>query len=343
MWLTLITLFVLSSAGAAILLRRAGGGSFPWIQFYTKGKESGFNFRELNLLRKVAVENHLQNPTSLFWSVKQLDRSIRGVITRYRMEGRETEQASLEMTAKLFNFRKKVEFDLPKWKLGLRSTRKLPNRQRIKISLQGVGTFDSQIVENHRRYMAIAYPEGRTLPPDFTWKGNKINVFFRRIDDAGYAFEARVLEDFKDQDYPILYIGHSDSLVRSQKRRSLRVEARRPCRVFPLASADSASEAIETRPGLRARLVDISEDGAAILVGGRAKVGLVIKAQFSLTDQTLVMNGVVKGVTFNQKKNQSILHVQALGVSAPTKNKILSFVYNVFGDRAETGRAGTSA
>ena len=39
-----------------ILLRRAGGGRFPWLQFYMRGREAGFVFHEINLLRRVAVE-----------------------------------------------------------------------------------------------------------------------------------------------------------------------------------------------------------------------------------------------------------------------------------------------
>ena len=103
----LIALSVLSIVGAFVVLRRAGGGSFPWIQFYTKGKESGFNFKELNLLRKIAVENRLENPTSLFWSIKQLDRSIKGVIIKLRSEGKEHGGSGAEVVSKLFDFRKK--------------------------------------------------------------------------------------------------------------------------------------------------------------------------------------------------------------------------------------------
>ena len=83
----LIILFTLCVA-AVIALRKAGGGNFPWIQFYVKGKESGFSFKEVNLLRKVAVENHLENPTTLFWSIRQLDRCIRGTIIKFRTEGK---------------------------------------------------------------------------------------------------------------------------------------------------------------------------------------------------------------------------------------------------------------
>ena len=64
----LLVAFVLVVA-AYILVLRAGGFSFPWIQFYVRGKESGFSFGEVNLLRRVAIANKLKNPTSLFWSV----------------------------------------------------------------------------------------------------------------------------------------------------------------------------------------------------------------------------------------------------------------------------------
>lgn len=336
----LLGLLALSVIAAVVILRRAGGGKFPWIQFYTKGKESGFNFKELNLLRRVAVENHLANPTSLFWSIKQLDRSIRGVVTRLRSEGKENDESSYQFVSKLYEFRKKVEFSLPRHRLGLKSTRKLSTSQRITVTLPGIGTYHSQIVENLRRYMAISYPEGPSLPDDFTWKSKKINVYFWRVDDAGYVFESRVLEDFRDQDYPILHITHSDSMIRSQKRRSIRIDVNRPARLYPMEGAGAANDIVEESPGLRGRLMDVSEDGCAVLVGGRAKAGMVLKVQFSLTDEPIAMPGVVKGVNFNEKKNQSLLHLQALPIRLSTKNKILSYVYNIFGERDE-GRKKT--
>lgn len=314
-------------------LRRAGGGSFPWIHFYTKGKESGFSLREINLLRKVAVQNRLENPISLFWSIKQLDRSIKGMLIKFRSEGKENEENSIRFISKLFDFRKKVELSLPKYTLGLKTTRKIATHQRLKITLPGVGTYNASVVENLRRYMAISYPEGPKLPPGASWKNQRINVYFWRADDAGYVFESKVLDDFIEQQYPILHISHSDNIIRSQKRRSVRIEVRRPAFLYPLSSISAASEAQESNSGLRCRLIDISEDGAAALVGGRAKVGLAVKLQFKLTDSTLVMCGVVKGVTFNQKKNQSVLHIQAVPLSPRQRNRILSYVYNIFQER----------
>jgi len=329
---------ILLIAVSVALLRKAGGGSFPWLQFYSKGKESGFTFKEVNMLRKVAVENRLRYPTSLFWSIGQLDRSIKGMITKFRSEGVLNEPGPAQFLSKLFDFRKDVEFDLPKYKLGLRTTRRLPQRQPITINVPGIGTYSARIVENLRRYMAISYPEGPKPPQSFTWRGQRVNVYFWRQDDAGYVFETKVIDDFLDRQYPILHLSHSDSLVRSQKRRSVRVETNIPASLYPLRNLSEAGEIREKSRGLRCRIRDLSEDGAAILIGGRAKVGMPIKFQFTLGKSVVVMTGTIKGINYSQKKHQSILHVQARPPSLPVKNRILTYVYNIFGEQNDSSQ-----
>jgi len=333
----LIFLLVLAAAlvGFILILRRLGGGNFPWIQFYVKGRESGFIFKEVNLLRKVAVENRLENPISLFWSIKQLDRSIRGMVTKFRSENKDKEPGNLQFITKLYDFRKRVEFNLPKYKIGIKSSRQITPRQRIKLTLESGENFSASVVENLKRYMAISYPQGPKLPQGFNWKGQNLNIYFWRPDDAGYVFQSKVIEDYSEKKYPIIHIAHSDNLLRSQKRNSIRVETNRPASLYPLRSIESANEVPEKAPGLRSRLIDLSEGGAAILIGGKAKVGLPVKLQFSLGKNPLVMCGVVKGLTFSQKKNQSILHIQAVPLSPRVKSDVLSYVYNIFGERNE--------
>jgi hypothetical protein len=60
--------------------------------------------------------------------------------------------------------------------------------------------------------------------------------------------------------------------------------------------------------------------------------------QFTLTDHPLTMAGIVKGITFDQKKNRSVLHIQSIPPSLKVKNAILSYVYNIFGERKEIRR-----
>lgn len=331
-WLLLIIPFGAALFGY-IWLRRAGGGRFPWFKFYSKGREAGFSYKEINMLRRVAVENQLRNPTSLFWSIKQLDRSIKGMIIKFKSEGvYEMEQNAL-FVAKLFDFRHSVEMNLPKYKLGLNSTRKIVTHQRLKITLPGQGVYIAQVVENLRKYMAVSYPEGPSLPQGFSWAGQKVNVYFWRQDDAGYVFQTKVMEDYLDKKFPILHIAHNDSITRSQKRNSVRVDTNVPAKIYPLKRIDQANDVIEKTPGLRSRLVNLSETGAALLVGGRAKVGMPIKIQFALAGKEVVFCGVTKGVSYDSKRNHSILHIQGLPLKPLIKNQVLSFVYNIFEER----------
>lgn len=316
-----------------VLIRRAGGGRFPWLQFYLRGRESGFSFREINLIRRVAVEARLEDPTALFWSVKQLDRAIKGFIIKYRSRGEEESPEYNLLLAKLFELRKKVEFDLPKYKLGVKSSRKLAKGQLIRLTLPGAGPFVSKLIENLSRYMAIEYPRGPRLPDGFTWKAQKVGVYFWRAEDAGYFFQTRVIDDYSDRKYPILHVAHSDNLVRTQKRQDIRVETDLPAELFPLRTIAESNETPEPGRGLRCRVVDLSEGGIAVLIGGKAKVGLPVKAQFAIGDTPVVMSGVVKGLNYDQKKNRSLLHVQASQPSTATSNRILTYVFNLFGER----------
>jgi len=316
-----------------ILIRRAGGGKFPWLQFYIRGRESGFALHEINLIRRVAVEARLEDPTALFWSVKQLDRAIKGFIIKYRSRGEEEGPEYNLLLAKLFELRKKVEFDLPKYKLGVKSTRKLMKGQVLRITLPGAGPFVSKLIENPVRYMALEYPRGPRLPDGFSWKAQKIGVYFWRAEDAGYFFQTRVLEDHSDKKYPILWIAHTDNLVRTQKRQDVRVETDLQAELFPLRSVEESNETPETARGLRCRVVDLSEGGIAVLIGGKAKIGLPVKVQFDLAGTPIVMSGVVKGLNYDQKKNRSLLHVQASQPSTATSNRILTYVFNLFGER----------
>ncbi len=186
--------------------------------------------------------------------------------------------------------------------------------------------------------MAISHPQGPKLPDGFSWKNQKIGVYMWRAEDAGYFFQTKVLEDFIDRKYPILHIAHSDNLVRTQKRNSLRVETDIPAELFPLKSIDQLQRGPPRRRGAcAAGSSDLSEGGAAILIGGKARVGLPIKVQYTIGDTLVVMSGVVKGITFDQKKNRSLLHMQATASSVSMRNRILIYVYNLFGERETVG------
>ena len=70
-----------------------------------------------------------------------------------------------------------------------------------------------------------------------------------------------------------LFITQSEKMFRAQKRKSVRCECHVPAQMYIIREKIINFSTVETAPGLRCILEDISEDGAMIRIGGKA-VGL---------------------------------------------------------------------
>ncbi len=326
-------LFAALALAAFIILRRAGGGSFPWFAFYLKGKECGFRFSQVNLLRRIAVENRIKNPTCLYWSVKQLDGCIKGTIIRCRSEGTESSEEATALISKLFDLRKRVEFSQPKYNLRLKSSREITARQRLEILHPAAGRSRSVVIENLREYLAVSSPTELELPPDFCWKGQHVTIGFWREGDAGYTMKSRILAESQQENSCVLHVAHTTELTQTRRRRSVRADIRAVARFYPVKSIDNATPVFESKKALTGLMKDISEDGAAMFVGGRAKPGLAVKLQVPIGGRTVVMCGVARAVEYDRGKNLSLLHLQAAPPPDRVRNTICSYVYDIFGDR----------
>ena len=309
-----------------------GGGKdrerFKWIKFYAKGKDEGFGLREIELLRRIAVKSEMEDPTALFWSVKQLDECIKSIIRKSRLSGDEHSLESQDFLAKLYEYRKKIEFDQPRYRKGLKSSRGISELQRLRVLADGAGVFESRVVRNSDRFLSIVKPIGTQLPRNFGWKGRRLAVYFWRHDDAGYVFDTFVLDEVPSGSGSLLRLSHTDSLFRSQKRRSVRTKARISAFLY-LPKTDSYPELVESQPGMRCIVEDLSEDGCAITVGGKAASGLKIKVQFPVGGETVAFSGTVKSVDHDEAANRSLLHIEAIPMSISTRNRILSEVFGV--------------
>lgn len=302
--------------------------NYSWIQFFAKGKDAGFSIKEIDLLRRVAVRSEIEDPTSLFWSVKQLDLCIKGVIRRARLTGDENSLQTQDFLAKLYEYRKKIEFDQPRYRKGITSSRSIGETQRLKVLIDGAGAFDTQVVRNSDRFITISKPTSSRLPDSFQWKGRRMAVYFWRRDDAGYVFDTYVLDEVPASSGALLQLSHSDSLFRAQKRRSVRAKIRLSAYLY-LPKDELYPELVEGEPGMRCVIEDLSEDGCALTVGGKAIPGLKVKVQFAVGGDTVAMSGVVKSADYDEESNRSLLHIEALPLSIATRNKILSEVFGV--------------
>jgi hypothetical protein len=308
---TLLLIIVVSALGLIVLaLVGLGGDRSPWIRFYARGKASGFTLAELNYLKGISLETKLEDPLSIFWSDKSLDRAIKRISARKRSEGTEKDPEVLDFMAKLYDFRKRVEFERPKTRYGIKSTRSIAPGTKLRVLVERLGVYNSTAFQNTQQALVISLPTGRRLPDGFKWTGKRLSIYFWRAEDAGYVFDTYVMQEGTDGRVPVIHVGHTDTLFRTQKRRSIRAKSRIPAFLVE----------------------DISEDGAAVFIGGRAKPMMNIKLQFRMGDVQVVMSGTAKGVEYDSDKNQSLIHVQAVPPSPRMKNIILSYVYNVFGE-----------
>jgi c-di-GMP-binding flagellar brake protein YcgR len=137
-------------------------------------------------------------------------------------------------------------------------------------------------------------------------------MYFWRREDAGYVFDSYVIDDLRIRNVPVLQVSHSEALLRTQKRKSVRARSKIPAYLYLLKRIEGAYEKPERAPGLRAMVQDLSEDGAAVAIGGKAKPGLQVKLQFGLEERSVVMSGTVRSVDFDAEANRSVLHVRRL-------------------------------
>jgi c-di-GMP-binding flagellar brake protein YcgR len=306
---------------------------YSWIMYYTRGKGFGFTLGELNELKVAIVGRKIEDPCAVFQSVAKLDDCIRIVVRRHKGDGSDKEPATVAFMEKLYAFRKRIEATGPKSPEGIRSTSGIAEGQPVRVLVQGMGVYESVVLENSSRFLVLSFPSGRRIPKGYKWAGQKISIYFWRDADAGYVFDSYVMEQVEMRSVYVLHVSHSDSLFRTQKRRSVRAKSRIPAFLYILKRMDGAYEKPEKDLGMKCVIQDLSEDGFAVFIGGKAKPGLQVKVQFMIGDRQVVMSGVTKAVEFNSERNQSLLHVQALAPSARTRSVILSFVYNVIGSQ----------
>ena len=303
------------------------------IKFFAAGKDQKFNMSEILTLWKLARMCDLEEPISLFYSVPSLSRCITHIIEEAEEKGTQDTPQIQEFLSKLYKYRTKIELESDQ-KKGLDSTKGLEKGQKLRIILPGKGLFESQILNNGRE-LIIKLPtqKGVLKLKGDEWVDQDINIYLWRKGDANYVFDSRVLGTSVFNGQSALFITQSDKIFRAQKRRSVRCECHLPAALYIIKDALINYSTVETTPGYKCILEDISEDGAMIRIGGKGVSNTQIKIQFELEGTFILMFGIIKAVEYNAEINQSRLHFECTHVEPTMKNYILSFVYKVLPER----------
>jgi len=337
--LTVIILIILFIAIIFVVVRlRKGKGKFPLFEFYSRGRKEGFSFKEIGFLKQIAIQNKLEKPQSIYWSTRQLDRCLRPALQKINSDEDMSPAFKMEMTNKLLDLRKKAEFNLPKYHKRIHDTSAILPRQKLIIKDNQYGTFVSWVIENNRRYLVTSQPSGQKDSEALSWVGRKVRIYIWRQDDAGYEFESKVQEQIPHEEYPLIYLQHSQKLERNQQRKSVRVETRLNAKFFPviLSTAEGAQRPVISERGHAAKIIDLSESGCAMLAGKGLKKNTRLKIDFLLTDtKRIVVLGVVVNISKTGDERVSRYHIMFTRIGPQSRNNILLYVYNIFGERED--------
>ena len=251
----------------------------PRINFFITGLDSGFSFAEISLLWTAAELCSLEQPTALFYSLPALTKCMTQISNMTSADSSDKNQ--LIMT-KLFNYRTKIQNEADD-KKGMTTTHSLDKGQTLRIILPGKGVFASEIVGNGN-FLVINVPRQKNLIPltGEDWVGKVISVYLWRKGDARYVFDTTVTQNGLFLGKSALFLKHSSNLVRTQKRKSVRVKCEIYGMLYIIKRDKVDVNAIETQNGFRCLIEDISESGALIRIGGKGVQNVKIKLQFNI-------------------------------------------------------------
>ncbi len=299
------------------------------INFFATGLDSKFTVSEISILWKLAKVVSLEEPESLFFSVNAISKCISNLIETTRSNGTDNLPETQNFLTKLYKFRTKLEL-LSDKKRGLDSSRVLDNGQKLRLILKGSGIFSSRILNNGRELIiTIPIQNGKIKIPGPDWVGKEVSVYLWRKGDAGYVFDTSVLYSGIFLGQNVLYLAHSENLFRAQKRKSIRTECHVIAQLYIIRETVTDFSQVETAPGYKCIIEDISSDGALIRAGGKGVNNIQIKLQFQLEDTLILMYGIVRSVEYNATNNQSRLHIECMHIEPAMRNAILSFVYKI--------------
>jgi c-di-GMP-binding flagellar brake protein YcgR len=323
-----ILLGILPTLGILVLILNRSGqktGILSWLRFYFQGRKAGFSSAEIRRLRILAEQSGKSDRFSLFQSSEVMDYCIRFLAQTLRVNG-EDDPALQSLLARLYECRKKIYTEGPRQ--GLVSSYEIEEGQNLRLIFNSV-MHQSQVVKNTDQYILIIRPVNYDLRVPPIWQGRKVSVYFWRKEDAGYVFDSEVLGEMRLKTLIALRISHSDALFRIQKRRSLRVKTHISAYLYLLLSDVAPSNELETDPGLKCFVEDLSDAGCSVAIGGKAEEGLRVKLQFELDKKPFAMSGIVRSADYEEKANRSLLHIEADPLSLEAKNAIFAEMFNV--------------
>jgi PilZ domain. len=331
MHIIIVTIGIIAAGLIMLYVMGPGKKMKDFIRFIIEGADKGFSFPSLCLLWRTGSYAGLHDKTRLFWSVPALDQCIKFILQK--LEPPVDDRFRIKMQAflnDLYAYRTKIELEVVQKKRSLNSTHEIYLGQLCVVIIPNEATANGKVLINTKESLTLDILEIHSQSDKkIDWKGKNVKMFFWREGDAGYIFSSVVIDIKTEGGSTKLRLKHSDKIIRTQKRKSVRAECKFEAAVFPLRQDQDYDAEYQQSGGTICTVHDISEDGALFLVKGKAIRGVKMKLQFKINNAPVVMCGKIVRCVYNAIKNTSKVHFQSEFLTEQMKNTILSYVYNI--------------
>ena len=194
---------------------------------------------------------------------------------------------------KIRHMRKVLGFDYVPPFIPLTSTKDIELYQSA-VLISDKGSFNITLVDKDERYMYWAILD--SVPVRLS-KGDQVKINFLRTDDAFYTIEEKIEDIYKDKNRYIIKIPHTFHLVRTQKRKEIRIKVNLPVEVH----IDKIKINTETE--------DISLGGLKFCISKTEnsymdylKVGKYIYIRLKIENRMITVEGKIKNVIEKENK-----------------------------------------
>ena len=128
--IVLLSVLVLVLLIAVLSSAMRGAKRYSWAEYYLRTREAGMGMAEARQLRDAASLAGLADPTNILWSPRDMDKAIAVLGATLKREGKDRSREGVLLMDKVYALRKRIEFEQPRHKYGIRSCRHIGAGQR---------------------------------------------------------------------------------------------------------------------------------------------------------------------------------------------------------------------
>ncbi len=194
---------------------------------------------------------------------------------------------------KIRKIRKKLGFDYVPPFVPLTSTKDIELYQTATLSSKQ-GRFNVALVDKDElfSYWAVLDPI-----PVRIQKGEKVSISFLRPDDAIYTFEEEVEDIFKDKGRTVIKLPHTFNLIRTQRRKEVRIKEQLPVEIHVEDEVIQAYTEDISIGGLKFCLKK-AENG----ISNKLSVGKYIYLRLKVQNKLIIAEGKIRNMLEKEDK-----------------------------------------